>query len=324
MNSLSGICSHYLQICSKNKNLSRHTLKAYDIDMAQFMSCVGKNTLIEEITKTELKKFHNYLIEQELAPSSIKRKLACIRAMFKWLELEEVIEINPFHKFRANIKSAKRLPKNVPANEINSMIVQAKNELGLHKQALYSAVQLNQLIGSKKSLNKLTTLVAVELMLCTGMRVGELSGITVNCVDIYERKIKIFGKGARERYVYLPDEELCELVHAYIQQRQITEPDNNNFLVNSRGQPASTQFLRKLIKEVAEKAFTKQKVTPHMLRHSAACELLESGLDIRFVQRLLGHSSISTTEIYTHVNDRQLKDKVTQANVRGRVVCLGK
>lgn len=319
VNSLSGICSHYLQICSRNKNLSRHTLKAYDIDMEQFMSCIGKNTLIEEITKTELTKFHNYLIEQELSPASIKRKLACIRAMFKWLELEEVIEINPFHKFRANIKSARRLPRNVPANEINSMIMQAKNELGLSRQQHYSLRKLTKIIASKKSLNKLTTLVSIELMLCTGMRVGELSGITLNCVDTYERKIKILGKGARERYVFLPDEELCELVYAYTQLRQITEPDNNNFLVNSRGQPASTQFLRKLIKEVAEKAFTKQKVTPHMLRHSAACELLESGLDIRFVQRLLGHSSISTTEIYTHVNDRQLKEKVAQANVRGRV-----
>lgn len=319
MNTLGSICSHYLQICSKNKNLSRHTLKAYNIDMAQFMSCIGKQHPINNITKVELQSFHDHLIEESLSPSSIKRKLACIRAMFKWLELEEMIEINPFHKFRASIKSARRLPKNVPANELNAMIMQAKAELGLTKRQSYRFSRISRLVTRKKSLNKLTTLVSIELMLSTGIRVGELSGITINCVDIYDRKIKIFGKGARERYVFLPDQEVCDLVESYLKLRHITEPDTEVLLVNSRGKPASTQFLRKLIKDNAKNAFTKQKVTPHMLRHSAACELLESGLDIRFVQRLLGHSSISTTEIYTHVNDKQLKDKVSQANVRGRV-----
>ena len=320
MNSLSGICSYYLEVCTRNKNLSKHTLKAYHIDLEQFVSCVGKNIDINSVTKQEIQKFHNYLSDQELSPASIKRKLACLKAMFKWLELEEQIELNPFHKFRTEIKFPRKLPKNVPAKDINNMIQQAKIELGLGKSKAYTFKEVSNRVYSKKSLNKLTTLVAVELMLSTGIRVGELSGITLDCVDVYERKIKIFGKGSRERYVFIPDEELCELIYAYTQLRLITEPANNNFLVNSRGQPASTQFLRKLVKDIAQRAFTKQKVTPHMLRHSAACELLESGLDIRFVQRLLGHSSISTTEIYTHVNDTLLKEKVSQANVRGRVV----
>lgn len=319
MNKLSRICSHYLQICSKNKNLSPHTLKAYDIDMSQFLHCVGNNTAVEDITKAEITGFFDFLVEQELSPATIKRKLACVRAMFKWLEQEEIIEINPFHKFRANIKAARRLPKNVPANDISGMILTAKGELGLSAKHAYTLSKFSKVVKTPKQLNKLTTLVAIELMLCTGIRVGELSGITLDCIDVYERKIKILGKGARERFVFLPDDELCELVITYSQLRAITEPGSSRFLVNSRGQAASTQFIRKLIRENAEKAFTKQKVTPHMLRHSAACELLESGLDIRFVQRLLGHSSISTTEIYTHVNDRQLKEKVSQANVRGRL-----
>lgn len=323
LNKLSRICSYYLQICRKNKNLSQHTLKAYDIDMSQFLRCVGENTAVESITKIELARFFDALVELELSPATIKRKLACVRAMFKWLEQEEMIEINPFHKFRTNMKAARRLPKNVPAKEISSMILQAKSELGLAAKQAYSSARISRLVKSRKALNKLTTLIAIELMLCTGIRVGELSGITLDCIDVYERKIKILGKGARERFVFLPDDELCELVSIYCQLRSLAEPNTAHFLINSRGCAASTQFIRKLIRENAEKAFTKQKVTPHMLRHSAACELLESGLDIRFVQRLLGHSSISTTEIYTHVNDRQLKEKVSQANVRGRVVKKG-
>ena len=320
MNSLSSICSQYLDVCRRNKNLSQHTLKAYDIDLTQFQGVVGRQKSICDITKQDIIQFHHHLDEESLSPASIKRKLACLRAMFKWLELEEILEINPFHKIRTNIKFPKKLPKNVPAKDVNSMIQSAKTELGLSHTSSYKYKSIAACVTSKKSLNKLTTLVAIELMLCTGIRVGELTGITLNCIDVYERKIKIFGKGARERFVFLPDQELCDLLSTYLRVRSIVEPKTDAFLLNSRGQAASTQFLRKLVKDIAKLAYTQQKVTPHMLRHSAACELLESGLDIRFVQRLLGHSSISTTEIYTHVNDKLLKDKISNANVRKRVL----
>lgn len=320
MTSVSRICSEYLEICERRKSLAKYTLKAYKIDLAQFADYIGRNLAISAVSKAEIELFYRRLTELELAPTSIKRKLACVKAMFRWLELEEVVDSNPFHKVRTEIRLPKRLPKNVPANDLLKMIQSARSELRIQSQDDYKNQSFATWIGSKKQLNKLTTLVALELMLCTGIRVGELSNVSFSDLEIDERKIKIFGKGSRERYVYLPDEELCELLKDYIQARGITEPENNALLVNSRGKPASTQFLRKLIKNVSLRANTKQKVTPHMLRHSAACELLESGLDIRFVQRLLGHSSISTTEIYTHVSDQLLKAKVTQANVRGRIM----
>ena len=320
MTDVSSICSLYLKICEQRKNLSKYTLKAYRLDLAQFELIVGSDLGIARITKVELANFHHKLVELELAPSSIKRKIACVRAMFRWLELDEVIQLNPFHQFRAEIKLPRKLPKNVAASELHKMIQCGKSDLGMASHATYQEEELLLGIETKKSLNKLSTLMALELMLSTGMRVGELAGICISNIDIDERKIKILGKGARERYVYLPDADLCELTRAYIKARQMAEPKDSNFLVNSRGSPASTQFLRKLIKNIAIRASTKSKVTPHMLRHSAACELLESGLDIRFVQRLLGHSSISTTEIYTHVSDSLLKEKVTLADVRGRIM----
>ncbi len=320
MTNVSSICSLYLKICEQRKNLSKYTLKAYALDLGQFESIFGGEVDISQMTKVDLGIFHNRLVGLGLAPTSVKRKIACVRAMFRWLELDEVIKVNPFHQFRTDIKLPRRLPKNVAASELSRMIQCGKLDLGFSAHTSYQEADLIFSIENKKSLNKLTTLVALEFMVCTGMRVGELSGVCLSNVDIEERKIKIFGKGARERYVYLPDEDLCELAKAYMKARQIVEPKSDSFLVNSRGLPASTQFLRKLIRNIAVRACTRSKVTPHMLRHSAACELLESGLDIRFVQRLLGHSSISTTEIYTHVSDSLLKEKIRLANVRGRLM----
>lgn len=320
MEDIHHICTNYLKVCSNAKNLSKHTLKAYQIDFEQFQKCIGIQTDISSINKKHIIKFHDYLSSMDLAPSSIKRKLVSLKAMFKWLELEEVIVVSPFNKVRTNIKLPRTLPKNIPASKLHKLIKRSKLELGIKYYEIYCAEEISSLITTAKSLNKLTVLISIELMLCTGMRVCELSGIEISSIDIVERRIKLLGKGSRERFVYLPDTETCQLVKSYLQARLILIPETNNFLINSRGKPASTQFLRKLLREIAQRSSIEIHVTPHMLRHSAACELIEAGLDIRFVQRLLGHSSISTTEIYTHISDTLLRDKISQANVRKRVM----
>lgn len=312
----------YLAVCSNLRGLSEHTIKAYRVDLAQFLNFVDNDILIEEISKHELSNFHHYLVESGLMQSSIKRKLACLKAMFRWFELEDLIEINPFHKFRVDLKTARRLPRNVPRSELQLLINQAQQALPLTSSGKQKAPSLHQtkLITKKRELNDITKLVALEIFIATGVRVSELASIRLRDVFIKEKKIKILGKGSRERYVFLPDEELCSLLSYYLQSRRVTEPENDFLLVNSRGKPASTQFLRRLMKELSQSAQTSIKTTPHMLRHSAACELLDSGLDIRYVQRLLGHSSISTTEIYTHVANTTLQEKLQKAEVRKRIM----
>ena len=311
-------CNEYLNICEKNKNLSSHTLKAYRIDLAQFTSFLRKPSELEQIKKEHIREYQQYLGSCGYKPASIKRKFACIKAMFRWYEMEEVIENNVFHKLQLNLRLVRTLPKNIPTDEVKKLIRKSRQQLNLEPKAKYLLKEVASQIDSKKSINNLTTLISLELMLCTGIRVGELVNIKLDDIDIADRKIRIFGKGMRERFVFLPDQEICNLIKAYFAVRLINEPDHNSFLLNSRGKPASTQFVRKLVRNVATLTSISRRITPHMCRHSAACQLLESGVDIRYVQRLLGHQSISTTEIYTHVNDKALQDKVTHANVRKR------
>ncbi|SHF69000.1 tyrosine-type recombinase/integrase [Vibrio gazogenes] len=319
MKNLGKTVAAYLLFCEKCRGLSKHTIKAYHCDLQQFIHYMGIHTFLQDIGKQQLTEYHEHLITRQLVPTSIKRKLACIKAMFKWLEQEESIEINPFHKFRFELKIPKRLPRNVPRSDLRQMLTSARANICQPIKQSSSATKIPQ-ITSKRALNQLTKLLSVELLIATGIRVSELASLKITDIFVHEGKLKILGKGSRERYVYLPDQELRDLVMLYMCERTVTAPTADNFLVNSRGQPASTQFLRKLIRELSIDAHTQIKVTPHMLRHSAACELLESGLDIRFVQRLLGHSNIATTEIYTHVSDTALQEKLQQARIRSRIM----
>lgn len=320
MQTLLTTCENYLSYCEKNKNLAAYSLKAYTLDLQQFTEYLGKDREIQSICKYTLRHFHQFLTGKEYAPATIKRKLNCIQSMFRWLERDDVLTINPFNSLKIEIKSPKKLPRNIPSSQISEILRSAKRTMGMQHIDSYSTEEIQSLITSKRSLNNLTTLLAIELMLCTGMRVGELVKLSLFDINIPQHKIKVMGKGSRERFVFIPDDDLGELLKVYTQLRNIVQPSHNNLLVNSRGEPASTQFIRKLIKNISKQTNIEQKITPHMFRHSAACELLESDVDIRFVQRLLGHHSISTTELYTHVQDNTLKEKITKANVRRKLM----
>jgi integrase/recombinase XerD len=152
-------------------------------------------------------------------------------------------------------------------------------------------------------------------LFATGVRVSELAAVRVEDVDLEERSVRIFGKGSRERQVFLPDEGIVAQVREYIATHHQRGTLSGGLLINTRDRSASSSSLRNRIKALAKTASLTQRVTPHVLRHTAATALMESGVDIRFVQRLLGHQSIATTQIYTHVSDRALKTAIVSANV---------
>ncbi|MEK6374916.1 MAG: tyrosine-type recombinase/integrase [Acidobacteriota bacterium] len=165
----------------------------------------------------------------------------------------------------------------------------------------------------------LTAYVATELLFATGMRVAELASLLDAAVDVEDGTITIVGKGNRQRRVFVPD-ELKSLLRDYRTARDRCASTAGTFLINSRGDAASPQMIRRLVRLHGERSAVRDRVTPHMFRHSVATYLLEEGVDIRYVQRLLGHRSISTTEIYTHVADAALKLRITERHPRRGIV----
>jgi site-specific recombinase XerD len=155
-------------------------------------------------------------------------------------------------------------------------------------------------------------------MLATGTRVGETTSIECSNIDLGGASLRVLGKGSRDRTVYITDAWLQGLLSAYLEVRQELKIGHQYLLFGRNGAPVTPASVRLRLKEASRAAGLRSPVTPHMLRHAAATHLLEAGVDIRFVQRLLGHASITTTEIYTHVSDVALRRAITTANVLQR------
>ena len=288
--------SAFIRHCQSIRKLSPHTIRAYELDLARFSHFLGRRATVAACDKTTIHDYVRHLFdERALKESSVKRHLATLRSFFHWLEEDDGGIEDPFRGARIRIRMPKRLPRVIARADLRRLL--------LHERP--------------HSLADLTAYVATELLFATGMRVSELAGLLDAAVDVEDGTITIVGKGNRQRRVFVPD-ELKSLLRDYRIARASFAAET--FLVNSRGEPASPQMIRRLIRLHGERSAVRDRVTPHMFRHSVATYLLEEGVDIRYVQRLLGHRSISTTEIYTHVADAALKVRITERHPRRGII----
>lgn len=295
-------CSDFLNDCANVRKLSEHTTRAYRLDLARFARFAGPRTDVTSFDRTVLSQYVEYLFEEhKLKETSAKRHVASLRSLFRWLEDGGHVADDPFRAARVRIKLPRRLPRVLSRAELASILE--------HPPA--------------GDFTSLTARIAAELLFATGIRVAELSGLRDDDIDLAAGVITIVGKGSRQRRVYIPDSDIRELVVAYRHARSARGLATDSFLVNSRGGPASPQYIRRLIRQLGESAAVSRRVTPHMFRHSVATYLLEEGVDIRYVQRLLGHRSIVTTEIYTHVADAALKSRVVERHPRKAILGRG-
>jgi len=290
--------SAFIRHCSSIRKLSPHTIRAYELDLARFSQFVGRRGQVGACDKNTIHNYVRYLFDDRaLKEASVKRHLATLRSLFRWLEEDGEAVEDPFRGARIRIRMPKRLPRVIARADLRRLL--------LHERP--------------HSFADLTAYVATELLFATGMRVSELAGLLDAAVDVEDGTITIIGKGNRQRRVFVP-EELKSLLRDYRTARDRTPSAANTYLVNSRGEAASPQMIRRLIRLHGERSAVRDRVTPHMFRHSVATYLLEEGVDIRYVQRLLGHRSISTTEIYTHVADAALKVRITERHPRRGIV----
>ncbi|MDT8448164.1 MAG: tyrosine-type recombinase/integrase [bacterium] len=306
----------FLAHCRLEKNLSAHTLKAYQGDLNSFIRFLGPKVSPEQVGKEQLRLFLGELKDgQQLKATSIKRRYACLKVFFAWLEEEERISLTPFHRFRLQLRLPHRLPRHLHRTELRQLFTLAAKAAGLDWRQGYPDVLSYRAQGAG-TFGALSLLVGIELMYSTGIRVGELVEIGLEELDLEAKEILIHGKGQRERRVYLMDSELLQLLGLYLAQRSRLNPDHPKLLCDAAGQPLDTAWVRQRIKALN----LDRHVTPHMLRHSCATGLIECGTDIRFVQRLLGHQSISTTQLYTHIQDQALRQALTLAQPRRQMM----
>ncbi|HUI16063.1 MAG TPA: site-specific integrase, partial [Alphaproteobacteria bacterium] len=210
----------FLLHCRVARNLSGHTLRAYGVDLSEFARFAGADTEIEACDRACLRAYLQHLFEvRHLKEASVKRRMACLKAMFRWLEREGTLEVSPFHRMELNIRLPKRLPRSLTRGEIRALLAAAHRTLGLGARARHREAEPQELDRAARRVgrgrfNDLTALVALELLFATGVRVGELVSITLARLDLEEGVIAIIGKGDRERRVFVAEAALRRLLAA--------------------------------------------------------------------------------------------------------------
>ncbi|MDL2312821.1 tyrosine-type recombinase/integrase [Bacteroidales bacterium OttesenSCG-928-B11] len=283
--------------CQFEKNLSKRTIKAYETDLRQFDSFVGTTTvdkMLGEITKEVLKSYLQKI--SYFKPKTVKRKIASLKAMFNYLEFEDDHYINPFRKIKIRLKEPQILPVVMTLSEVKKILQMMYKELfeNKHKDRYTYRAQVRNIA-------------IVEILFSTGLRVSEVCELKNSDINIRNGVLKVFGKGSKERVIQICQLECISIIKTYYQLHKNLIDNGSVFFVNRLGYPLSTQSVRLMVKNYAKKAGITKRVTPHTFRHTFATLLLEEDVDIRYIQNMLGHSSITITQVYTHVNMNKQK-----------------
>lgn len=292
MSALDSYVNDYLDYCKYRKRLDQKTLKAYRIDLKQYRDYA--QTRDDGLSRDTVDSFITSL-HKEYKPKTVKRKIASLKAFFHYLAYRELLTVNPFDKLDISFREAKLLPRTIPFHTIQSFL----NELYRQKEQAKNEYQRRCSIRD---------IAVIELLFATGMRISELCSLTPKDLDLASGNVLIYGKGAKERILQIGNPDVIASLTLYEETFAEEIASCGCLFVNRLHHRLSDQSIRFMITRYATLAGIELHITPHMFRHSFATLLLEQDVDIRYIQKMLGHSSISTTEIYTHVSNEKQKD----------------
>ncbi len=275
--------SEYLEFVEVEKGLSANTIAAYRSDLTVFLDYCSERGIsdVADISRNNLNSYIIALRQGNINPRSVVRKIASLRGFFKWLSSNEYIKNNPAI-FLEQPKLAKKLPKVMTLQEI--------------KEIFHSDLSAEQAL-------------IVELLYDCGLRVSELVNLKISDIDLKSKYIQCFGKGSKERVIPF-GKKAKEAINKYLAARDIIISKyglkTKRLFIKTSGNLLTRQDVYNFVKKIGEKIH--KHISPHTLRHTFATHLLENGADLRVVQELLGHSDVATTQLYTHITKKRLKE----------------
>ena len=301
MNHLQPHIQNYLDYCQRQKRLDTKTLKAYQIDLTQFSAKISITSL-SDITPAVLEEFIGEL-HQKYRPKTVKRKIASLKAFFHYLEYREIVGRSPFNKIQIRFREPVILPKTIPLRTVETFL-----------SAIYKQHKNAQTTYQKKK--TLQDAAVIELLFATGMRISELCTLKVRDVNLEDKSVLIYGKGAKERKIQIGNDTVIYILEKYKNAFFPEMQEYDHFFVSPSGGILSDQSVRRMINKYVSLSSIEMHITPHMFRHTFATCLLEADVDIRYIQEMLGHSSIHVTEIYTHVALSKQRDILAKKHPR--------
>lgn len=286
----SKLISNYLSYCETHKRLSTHTIRAYKNDLLQFYNSNYNNveSYIEFLTKSNIKS------------NTLRRKIASLKVFYNYLKFQDIIDENPFNQLRFQFRNEKILPKTIPYDILKSVYSYSEQKV-IYSKSKYQKQKAER------------NLLIISLLLSTGIRISELCHIHLKDINFSNRTLHIIGKGKKERILFLGDQTTFSLLKTYIN-KYCVQPNDYLFTGQNPLKALSEQSVRLILKKLVKKNNLSITITPHMFRHSFATMLLDKDVDIRYIQQILGHSSISVTQIYTHVSQSKQKEILTLCN----------
>ena len=290
----------FLNYCKNRKALDPKTVKAYSTDLRQF-SAFTQNHFCKESICDYIAFLHN-----TFKPKTTKRKIASLKAFTHYLVVEDIIDANPFDKIETAFREPVMLPKTIPIDTIKAILSAAYSELSAARTSY----------GIKSAMRNVAVL---ELLFSTGARVSEICFLTLDTVNTTDYTIKIYGKGSKERIIQIENEDVKKAINNYQELFKEEIISCGYFFVNKLHHRLTDQSVREMINKYSKLSGSKIHITPHMFRHSFATLLLEEDVDIRYIQKLLGHSSITTTQIYTHVSMSKQKEILSAKHPRNKI-----
>ncbi len=301
MNTVQELIDEYLRYCGVRKGLDPKTLRAYRSDLYDFnrfteqqncdfldKKCIGKYVDILHCTK---------------APRTVKRKIASLQAFYHYLVYEEKISENPLYRMDLSFKMPQQLPRYIPSHIMEGFY----RELYSQREKAHTPYQEKCAVRN---------IAVIELLFAAGLRISELCSLTPEVVNFYDKSVLIHGKGNKERIIQLTEEVTIRSLVEYASLFAQDIRESGYFFVNKFGHCLSPQSVRNMINQMVNDAAIPLHITPHMFRHSFATYLVNQDVDIRCIQEILGHSSIKTTEIYTHVNMTKQRSVLELKNPR--------
>ena len=291
--------ARYLSSLSVERNFSEHTVNAYESDLMDYAEWLEKRELNAlDITHRQMRSYLSFLNGEGLSRNTINRRLSAIKGFYKWMVVVGALDADPLSAV-SGPKKEKALPHRIPAADIAKLLD----------------------VWSGDDPESMRNRAILELMYASGARIAEIAGLNVRDIDFLSQQIKVMGKGSKERIIPVHQMAIVTL-RRYLESARPTlaakgQRLTDSLFLSSRGNPFSTDAIRKMFKKTLSESGLDGNLTPHDLRHSFATDMLEGGADLRTVQELLGHASLSTTQIYTHLSPAHLKETHMRAHPRG-------
>ena len=300
-NGATRLIDEFLSFLMTEKNYSKNTVFSYNEDLLDYYMFFMKNkenddeNILTNRTKKDIENYIKNLSKNEMNSSSISRHISSIKAFYKYLLLEKKIKTDPSEGLIMP-KQDKRLPKVLTIEEVDKLLdIEIKNNFDIRNKVM------------------------LELMYSSGLRVSELITLKTNDIDLDMDYVRVFGKGSKERIIPIGDYAKNALINYLSIRGELLKKVSCDLLfLNNHGKGMTRQGFFKILKKIALEKGIKTELSPHVLRHSFASHMLQNGADLRSIQELLGHSDISSTQIYTHISNKQLKKNYEDFHPHGK------